>query len=69
MLCPIHRKSALIKMDCENTEVEVEACCPFFKKDVLIIGERMRKDFVYRDQKRREREERERIRGVENSEE
>ncbi len=66
MLCPIHRKPAQIKMDCEETEVQVEACCPFFKKDVMIMGERMRKDFLYRDLKRREREERERLKRLEN---
>lgn len=66
MSCPIHNKQAHIKMDCEETEVEVEACCPFFKKDVIIVGERMRKDFLYKDQKRREREERERRKGLEN---
>lgn len=53
-------------MDCEETEVQVEACCPFFKKDVMIMGERMRKDFLYRDLKRREREERERLKRLEN---
>jgi hypothetical protein len=47
-------------MDDENSEVQVEACCPFFKKDVFNLGERMRKDFLRRDEARREREERER---------
>jgi hypothetical protein len=63
MLCPIHAKSAKITMDDENVEVQVEACCVFFKKDVAIIGERMRKDFLYRAEKTRERLERERKRG------
>jgi len=58
--CPIHNKPATASMESENEEVQVEACCPFFKKDVLLVGERMRKDFLYRDEKRREREERER---------
>ena len=49
-------------MECENEEVQVEACCTFFKKDVAIIVERMRKDFLYRDGKTRERLERERLR-------
>lgn len=49
-------------MESENEEVVVEACCPFFKKDVMIIGERMRKDFLYRAEKTRERLERERKR-------
>lgn len=62
MLCPVHRKSATISMDDENSEVQVEACCAFFKQDVLTLGERMRKDFIYRDQKTRERLERERKR-------
>jgi hypothetical protein len=58
--CPIHSKPASISMDDENSEVQVEACCPFFKKDVFNLGERMRKDFLRRDEARREREERER---------
>jgi hypothetical protein len=58
--CPVHSKPATISMDDENEEVKVEACCPFFKKDVTILGERMRKDFIYRDEKKRERLERER---------
>jgi len=68
MVCPIHNKSAQIKMDCEETEVEVEACCVFFKKDVQVVAERMRKDFLYKDEKRREREERERIKGLRDKE-
>lgn len=58
--CPIHRQSATISMPDENKEVEVVACCVFFKKDITTLAERMRKDFLYRDEKRREREERER---------
>lgn len=58
--CPIHSKQATISMDDEEAEVTVEACCVFFKKDVTILGERMRKDFLYRDEKKRERLERER---------
>lgn len=64
MLCPIHRKEASISMDDEEAEVKVEACCVFFQKDVFVVGERMRKDFLYRDEKRREREERERKKGL-----
>jgi len=60
MTCPIHNKTAKISMESENEEVQVEACCPFFKKDVMVVGERMRKDFLYRDEKMRERLERER---------
>jgi hypothetical protein len=62
MRCPIHNKTASVKMDDENAETTVEACCAFFKKDVLIVAERMRKDFIYRAEKTREREERERRR-------
>ena len=64
MSCPVHNKPATISMDSENEEVVVEACCPFFKKDVMIVGERMRKDFLYRDEKTRERLERERKKGL-----
>jgi len=60
LLCPVHNKAAKISMESETEEVEVEACCPFFKKDVFIIGERMRKDFIYKAEKTRERLERER---------
>jgi hypothetical protein len=60
MLCPVHAKPAKIIMDDENEEVKVEACCVFFKKDVTIVGERIRKDFLYRAEKTRERLERER---------
>jgi hypothetical protein len=60
LLCPIHHKPAVISMDDENSEVQVEACCPFFKADVMTVGERMRKDFIYRAEKTRERLERER---------
>jgi hypothetical protein len=63
MLCPIHHKAAQIQMPNEEAEVQVEACCPFFKKDVFIVGERIRKEFLYKDQKTRERLERERIKG------
>jgi hypothetical protein len=59
MRCPIHHKEAQISMDDEEAEVQVEACCPFFKNDVKLVGERMRKDFLYRDQKTRERLDRE----------
>lgn len=59
MRCPIHNKEASISMDDEEAEVQVEACCVFFKKDVMIVGERIRKDFLYRDQKTRERLDRE----------
>lgn len=61
MFCPIHNKTANIQMPNEEAEVIVEACCPFFKKDVFIVGERIRKEFLYKDQKTRERQERERI--------
>jgi hypothetical protein len=60
MICPIHRKSALVSMDDEREPVKVEACCPFFKNDVFVVGERLRKDFLYREEKTRERLERER---------
>jgi hypothetical protein len=62
MLCPVHAKPAKISMESENEEVQVEACCTFFKKDVTLIGERMRKDFLYKAEKTRERLERERKR-------
>lgn len=61
MQCPIHNKQAQIQMPNEEEEVQIEACCPFFKKDVFIVGERIRKEFLYKDQKTRERLERERI--------
>ncbi|MBL7933445.1 MAG: hypothetical protein JNL60_16180 [Bacteroidia bacterium] len=64
MHCPIHNKPAEINMPSENEEVQVEACCAFFKKDIFVIGEKIRKDFLYRDQKTRERLERERKRGL-----
>ena len=60
--CPVHNKKAVVRMDSENEPVEVEACCVFFKKDVMVIAERIRKDFLYRDEKTRERLERERKR-------
>ncbi|PBQ30461.1 hypothetical protein CNR22_01325 [Sphingobacteriaceae bacterium] len=60
MMCPVHNKPAKITMESENEEVVIEACCPFFKKDVMVVGERMRKDFLYKDEKTRERLERER---------
>jgi hypothetical protein len=62
--CPIHNKAATISMESENEEVVVEACCIFFMKDVSIIGERMRKDFLYKAEKTRERLERERKKGL-----
>ena len=58
--CPVHQKESKVKMESETEAVEVEACCPFFKKDILVIAERMRKDFIYREEKTRERLERER---------
>jgi hypothetical protein len=63
MHCPVHNKPALVTMESENEEVKVEACCPFFKKDIAQIGERIRKDFLYRSEKTRERIERERKKG------
>ena len=62
--CPVHNKPATIEMPSETEEVKVEACCPFFKKDVFTIGERMRKDFIYKAEKTRERIERERKKGL-----
>jgi hypothetical protein len=47
-------------MESETEPVRVEACCPFFKNDMVLIGERMRKDFIYREEKAKERIERER---------
>jgi len=64
MRCPVHNKQATISMESENEEVVVEACCPFFKKDVKLEGERIRKDFLYKAEKTRERLERERKRGL-----
>lgn len=55
MLCPVHNKAAIITMPSENEEIVVEACCSFFKNDITIIGERMRKDFLYKEEKTRER--------------
>jgi hypothetical protein len=63
MLCPVHRKAATVSMPSENDEVLVDTCCKFFKKDVMIVAERMRKDFLYRAEKTRERLERERRKG------
>lgn len=60
MTCPIHRKHASVSMDDEKEPVKVETCCPFFKNDVLVVAERVRKDYLYRDEKTRERLERER---------
>lgn len=58
--CPIHNKEVSITMDNEEAEVVVgDACCVFFKNDVFILGERMRKDFLFKDQKMRERLDRE----------
>ena len=67
MSCPLHRKEAAVSMPSENEPVLVEACCAFFKKDVLVVAERMRKDFLYRDEKTRERLERERRKNNRNS--
>lgn len=64
MLCPIHNKAATVTMDDENVEIQVQACCLFFKNDVIVVGERIRKDFIYRDLKTRERLERERKKGL-----
>jgi len=64
MSCPIHRKPATVVMESENEPVKVDACCPFFKNDVTIVAERLRKDFLYRDEKTRERLERERKKGL-----
>lgn len=63
MSCPIHNKTAQVSMPDENQPVEVKACCKFFEKDVQTLAERMRKDFIYRAEKKREREERERRKG------
>ncbi len=68
MECPIHRKPAKIAMESENEPVVVEACCIFFKNDVSLVGERMRKDFLYKAEKTRERIERERRRGERDAE-
>lgn len=57
--CPIHNKESSISMPDENKEVVVKACCPFFAKDVSVVGERMRKDFLYKAEKTRERLDRE----------
>ncbi|MDI1353402.1 MAG: hypothetical protein PSX36_00700 [bacterium] len=62
--CPVHNKSASISMESENKEVLVNACCPFFRKDIFIVGERMRKEFIYKAEKTRERIERERKKGL-----
>lgn len=59
--CPVHQKEAKISMPCEKEEVIVEACCVFFKKDVTTLGERLRKDFIYKAEKTRERVEKERL--------
>ncbi|MCD6066984.1 MAG: hypothetical protein K0S33_1810 [Bacteroidetes bacterium] len=64
MYCPVHSKQAVIKMENEEEPVSVEACCPFFKKDVELVGERLRKDFLYKAEKTRERLERERKRDL-----
>jgi len=63
MRCPIHNKTAEVTMESENEEIGVKACCSFFEKDVRIVGERMRKDFLYKAEKTRERLERERKKG------
>ncbi|MEI6020062.1 MAG: hypothetical protein WCR21_02955 [Bacteroidota bacterium] len=61
LFCPIHQKAAEISMDDEKEPVKVTACCVFFKNDVMVIAERMRKDFIYIDEKTRERLEKERL--------
>ncbi len=61
LLCPIHNKPALVSMEDEKEPVKVEACCVFFKNDIMVLGERLRKDFIYRDEKTRERLEKERL--------
>lgn len=53
--CPIHQKTAKVKMPSEKEPVEVEACCAFFKNDILTIAERIRKEYIYKDEKTRER--------------
>jgi hypothetical protein len=63
MRCPLHRKQAVVNMDSESEPVQVEACCKFFNEDVIIVAERMRKDFLYKAEKTRERLERERKSG------
>ena len=68
MLCPIHRKAATVSMESENEPVQAEACCIYFRNDVLQVAERIRKDFLYRDAKTRERLERERRRDRRDSE-
>lgn len=68
LLCPIHRLQAEVSMEDENAAVEVKACCPFFKNDVFIVAERMRKDFIYREQKTRERLDKEWKKGKRNTE-
>jgi hypothetical protein len=60
--CPIHQKSATVSMPDENEAVKVEACCVFFRNDIVTLAERMRKDFLYKAEKTRERLERERRR-------
>jgi hypothetical protein len=62
--CPIHQLHAEVSMEDENTAVVVKACCPFFKNDVFILAERMRKEFIYKAEKTRERIERERLKGL-----
>jgi hypothetical protein len=63
MRCPLHGRQAMVSMDSESEPVQVEACCKFFKEDVTIVAERMRKDFLYKAEKTRERLERERKSG------
>ena len=67
LTCPIHRLGAEVSMEDENSEVVVKACCPFFKNDVFVIADRMRKDFIYKAEKTRERLERERLKGLRNN--
>lgn len=60
LTCPVHRKPATVKMESEKEPVEVEACCVFFKQDVMQIGERIRKDFLFKAEKAKERIEKDR---------
>jgi hypothetical protein len=59
--CPIHNKIAQVSMPDEDTAVEVDACCVFFKKDIFTLADRIRKDYIYRALKTSERIERERL--------
>jgi hypothetical protein len=64
VVCPVHKKEATVKMESETEPVTVDACCLFFKNDITLLAERIRKDFIFRDAKTRERIERERRRGL-----